>query len=195
MISCHLIGLRKTKTLLRPKKTKAERWWGWCRVESRSKDTHDTIESFRSIDFSTFGTCGKFHLKVVFFIFLYWNYVTHRSSRTISFNQQPCLSTSSHDVGRLISVMQHLFFSHSCASSSFKGAAPKVLWEKVISRRTKSWKATMIRVPWFGRHVENLGDVIIYPVPGAHQIWWAPAANLSTDLPGLASEFLYYSTH
>ena len=25
MISCHLIGLRKTKTLLRPKKTKAER--------------------------------------------------------------------------------------------------------------------------------------------------------------------------
>ena len=28
----------------------------------------------------------------------------------------------------------------------------------------KSWKATLIRVPWFGRHVENLGDVIIYPV-------------------------------
>ena len=28
----------------------------------------------------------------------------------------------------------------------------------------KSWKATLIRVPWFGLHVENLGDVIIYPV-------------------------------
>ena len=26
----------------------------------------------------------------------------------------------------------------------------------------KSWKATLIRVPWFGLHVENLGDVIIY---------------------------------
>ena len=23
---------------------------------------------------------------------------------------------------------------------------------------------TLDRVPWFGRHVENLGDVIIYPV-------------------------------
>ena len=37
--------------------------------------------------------------------------------------------------------------------------------EKVISRRcTESWKATLIRVSWFWRHVENLGDVIIYPV-------------------------------
>ena len=29
---------------------------------------------------------------------------------------------------------------------------------------TKSWKVSLDRVPWFGRHVENLGDVIIYPV-------------------------------
>ena len=85
MISCHLIGLRKTKHRLGREK------WRRCRVESRSKNTHDTIESFRSLDLSTFRTCGKFHRKVVFFIFLYWNYVTHRSSRTISFNQQPCL--------------------------------------------------------------------------------------------------------
>ena len=28
----------------------------------------------------------------------------------------------------------------------------------------KSWKVTLDRVPWFGRHVENLGDVIICPV-------------------------------
>ena len=33
------------------------------------------------------------------------------------------------------------FFSHSCASSSFKNAAPKVLWEKVISRRSKELKS------------------------------------------------------
>ena len=33
------------------------------------------------------------------------------------------------------------FFSHSCASSSFKDAAPKVLWEKVISRRSKELKS------------------------------------------------------
>ena len=31
--------------------------------------------------------------------------------------------------------------SHSCASSSFKEAAPKVLWEKVISRRSKELKS------------------------------------------------------
>ena len=28
----------------------------------------------------------------------------------------------------------------------------------------KSWKLTLDRVPWFGRHVENLGDVIICPI-------------------------------
>ena len=34
------------------------------------------------------------------------------------------------------------FFSHSCASSSFKGAAPKVPWEKVIYRRV------VTRIAW-----------------------------------------------
>ena len=33
------------------------------------------------------------------------------------------------------------FFSHSRASSSYKGAAPKVLWEKVTSRRSKELKS------------------------------------------------------
>ena len=33
------------------------------------------------------------------------------------------------------------FFSHSCASSSLKCAALKVLWEKVISRRSKELKS------------------------------------------------------
>ena len=28
----------------------------------------------------------------------------------------------------------------------------------------KSWKLTLDPVPWFGRHVKNFGDVIIYPV-------------------------------
>ena len=32
-------------------------------------------------------------------------------------------------------------FSHSSASSSFKGATPKVLWEKVISRCSKELKS------------------------------------------------------
>ena len=47
MISCHLIGLRKTKTLLRPQKDYRSRENGGdVAFESRSKDTHDTIESF-----------------------------------------------------------------------------------------------------------------------------------------------------
>ena len=37
-----------------------------------------------------------------------------------------------------------------CCKRSFLGVA-------------KSWKVTLDRVPWFGRHVKNLGDVIIYP--------------------------------
>ena len=34
-----------------------------------------------------------------------------------------------------------IFFLHSRASSSYKGAAPKVLWEKVTSRRSKELKS------------------------------------------------------
>ena len=93
MISCHLIGLRKTKPLLKPQKDKL-RPREMAEMSSRkpfSKDTHDMMESFRTIDLSTLRTCGKFHQKVVFFSFLYLNYVTHRNSRTMSFNQQICL--------------------------------------------------------------------------------------------------------
>ena len=38
-----------------------------------------------------------------------------------------------------------------CGKRSFLGVA-------------KSWKVNLDRVPWFGRHFENLVDVIIYPV-------------------------------
>ena len=31
-------------------------------------------------------------------------------------------------------------------------------------RVAKSWKVALDRVPWFERHVENLNDVIVYPV-------------------------------
>ena len=48
------------------------------------------------------------------------------------------------------------FFSHSYASSSFKGAAPKVLWEKVISRRVVTRIACMAGVQR-GRGRGNLG--------------------------------------
>ena len=83
--------LTQNETLVRPQKDQGREKWRRCRVERRSENTHDTMESFRSIDLSTSRTCGTFHRKVVLFIFLYLNCVTHRSSRTISFNQQPCL--------------------------------------------------------------------------------------------------------
>ena len=51
------------------------------------------------------------------------------------------------------------FFSHSYASQLIKYCG-----KRSFLGVAKSWKATLIRVPWFGRHVENLGDVIIYPV-------------------------------
>ena len=73
------------------------------------------------------------------------------SGRSLSWNTPVFSRFTSREHANFIGCH---FFLHSYASSSFKGAAPKVLWEKVISRR----------VPWFGRHVENLGDVIIYPV-------------------------------
>ena len=57
-------------------------------------------------------------------------------------------------------------FSHSWASSSFKDAAPRVLWEKVISRRSKELKSDprscpLVRAPcWkFGwRHHISSSD-------------------------------------
>ena len=55
-------------------------------------------------------------------------------------------------------------FLYSCASSSFKTQLLRYCEKRSFLGVAKSWKATLDRVPWFGRHVENLGDVIIYPV-------------------------------
>ena len=84
MISCHLIGLRKTKTLPRAQKDQDREKWRRCRVESRSKDTPDTIESLRSIDLSTIRTCGKFHRRVVFFISLFIFLMELRDSQQLA---------------------------------------------------------------------------------------------------------------
>ena len=45
-----------------------------------------------------------------------------------------------------------------------KAQLAKYCGKRAFVSVAKSWKVTLDRVPWFGRHVENLGDVIMYPV-------------------------------
>ena len=83
------------------------------------------------------------------------------SGRSLSWNTPVFSRFTSREHANFIGC--HFFHTHVlphhskaqllryCGTRSFLGVA-------------KSWKATLIRVPWFGRHVENLGDVIIYPV-------------------------------
>ena len=61
------------------------------------------------------------------------------SGRSLSWNT-PVFSRFTSRV-RTRKLHQLPFFSHSCASSSFKDVAPKVLWEKFISRRSKELKS------------------------------------------------------
>ena len=59
------------------------------------------------------------------------------SGRSLSWNTPVFSRFTSREHAILIGC----HFSHSWASSSFKGAAPRVLWEKVISRRSKELKS------------------------------------------------------
>ena len=61
---CHMIGLRKPRTLLRPQKN------GGGRVESCSKENHDTMESLRSIDISTLELAEN-SIEKSFFLFFF----------------------------------------------------------------------------------------------------------------------------
>ena len=92
------------------------------------------------------------------------------SGRSLSWNTPVFSLFTSREHANFISC--HFFHAYVLPHHSktqllrYCGKSRKhITLQKVISRRcTKSWKATLIRVPWFGRHVENLDDVIIYPV-------------------------------
>ena len=60
------------------------------------------------------------------------------SGRSLNWNTPVFSRFTSREHSNFVSCH---FFSHSCVSSSFKDAAPKVLWEKVISRRSKELKS------------------------------------------------------
>ena len=58
-----------------------------------------------------------------------------------------------------------LLFVAMCFDSYYsKAQRPKYCRKRAFVGEAKSWKVTLDRFPWFGRHVENLGDVIMYPV-------------------------------
>ena len=73
-----------------------------------------------------------------------------------------------------------------------------------------SGKVTLYRVPWFGRHVENWGDVIIYPVlvvartalcmlfllSQSRRVWWCNFVPLPNFEPRRASyKSMYYDNN
>ena len=55
-----------------------------------------------------------------------------------------------------------LFFHSHVLRYHSKAQLPTYCGKRAFLGVAKSWKVTLDRVPWFGRHVENLGDVIIY---------------------------------
>ena len=57
----------------------------------------------------------------------------------------------------------YFFHSHMLRCHS-KAQLPTYCGKRAFLGVAKNWKVTLDRVPWFGRHVENLGDVIIYRV-------------------------------
>ena len=52
------------------------------------------------------------------------------------------------------------FFSYACVPYHSKAQLLKYCGKRSFLGVAKSWKVTLDRVPWFGRHVENLDDVI-----------------------------------
>ena len=83
------------------------------------------------------------------------------SSRSLSWNTPVFSRFTSREHANFIGC--HFFHTHVLSHLS-KAQLLRYCGKRSFLGVAKSWKATPDRVPWFGRHVENLGDVIIYPV-------------------------------
>ena len=83
------------------------------------------------------------------------------SGRSLSWNTPVFSRFTSREHANLSG--SHVFHAHVLPHHS-KAHLLRYCGKRSFLGVAKSWKATLIRVPWFGRHVENLGDVIIYPV-------------------------------
>ena len=91
------------------------------------------------------------------------------SGRSLSWNTPVFSRFTSREHANLVGCK---FFPHSYASPSFKGAAPRVLWEKVIFRRSKELKSepgscTLVWAPFwkFGwrHHISSYGCGLDWP--------------------------------
>ena len=83
------------------------------------------------------------------------------SGRSLSWNTPVFGRFTSREHTNLIGC--HFFHTHELPHHS-KTQLLGYYGKRSFLGVAKSWKVTLDRVPWFGRHVENLGDVIIYPV-------------------------------
>ena len=83
------------------------------------------------------------------------------SGRSLSWNTPVFSRFTSREHANLIGC--HFFHTHELPHHS-KAQLLGYYGKRSFLGVAKSWKVTLDRVPWFGRHVENLGDVIIYPV-------------------------------
>ena len=83
------------------------------------------------------------------------------SGRSLSWNTPVFSRFTSREHANFIGC--EFFYTHEPPHHS-KAKLIRYCGKRSFLREAKSWKGTLIRVPWFGRHVENLGDVIIYPV-------------------------------
>ena len=92
-----------------------------------------------------------------FYLQMFWTL----SGRSLSWNTPVFSRFTSREHANFISC--HFFHAHVLPHHS-KTQLLKYCGKRSFLGVAKSWKATLDRVPWFGRHVENLGDVIIYPV-------------------------------
>ena len=80
------------------------------------------------------------------------------SGRSLSWNTPVFCRFTAREHAKLLFIIMCFDPYHSKAQLS------KYCGKRAFLGVAKSWTVTLDRVPWFGRHVENLSDVIMYPV-------------------------------
>ena len=83
------------------------------------------------------------------------------SGRSLSWNTPVFSRFTSREHANFIGC--HFFHPHVLPHHS-KAQLLRYCGKRSFLGVAKSWKVTLDRAPWFGRYVENLGDVIIYLV-------------------------------
>ena len=123
-----------------------------CTTTTKPPSTSKFYVDFKKIFFSKIKK-----LKHTFYLQMFFAL----SGRSLSWNTPVFSRFTSREHANLIGC--HFFHTHGLPHHS-KAQLLGYWGKRSFQGVAKSWKVTLDRVPWFGRHVENLGDVIIYPV-------------------------------